>query len=133
MLCPKIVAFEIGNGSDEENMAFRSEIVRVIAEKSCLSSDCADRTLTELRLSELELMARAKAQELGPDSRVVSSDGVVRVPTVGSSGGLPDANAVQTMDYPSQSAKSLLKDFLSIIRPLVWMQHIRQQASVQTR
>ena len=29
----------------------------------------------------------------------------------GSSGGVPDANAVRTKYYPSQSAKSLLKDF----------------------
>ena len=42
------------------------------------------------------MMARAKAQELEPDSHVVSSDGMVRDPTVGSSGGLPDANAVRT-------------------------------------
>ena len=56
-------------------------------------------------------MARAKAPELGPDSHVVSSDGMVRVPTVDSSGGLPDANAVRTKYYPSQSAKSLLEDF----------------------
>ena len=56
-------------------------------------------------------MARAKAQDLGPDSHVVSSDKMVRVPTVGSSEGLPDANAARTKYYPSQSAKSLLKDF----------------------
>ena len=50
--------------------------------------------MTEFGLSELEMMARAKAQELGPNSHVVSSDGMVRVPTVGSTGPLPDANAV---------------------------------------
>ena len=92
-------------------MAFRSEIERVNAGKSYLSSDCADRTLTEFGLSELEMMARAKAQELGPDSRVVSSGGMVRVPPVGSSGGLPDFDAVRTKFYPSQSAKGLLKCF----------------------
>ena len=74
VLRPKIVAFEIGDGSDGESMAFQSGIVRVNAGKSCLSSDCVDRTLTEFGLSELEMMARAKAQELGPDSHVVSSD-----------------------------------------------------------
>ena len=61
-LRPAIVAFEIGDGSDEESMAFRSEIGRVNAGTSCLSSDCADRALTEFGLSELEMMARAKAQ-----------------------------------------------------------------------
>ena len=111
VLRPKIVAFEIGDGSDEEIMAFCSEIRRVNVGKSCLSSDYTDRTLTEVGLSELEKLARAKTQELGPDSHVVSSDGMVRVPTVGSSGGLPDANAGKTKFYPSQSAKSLLKDF----------------------
>ena len=111
VLRPKIVAFEIGDGNDVEIMAFRSEIGRVNVGKSCLSSDYTDRTLTEFGLSELEMMARAKAQGLGPDSHVVSSDGMVRVPTVGSSGGLPDANAVRTKYYPSQSAKSLLQDF----------------------
>ena len=50
MLRPKIVAFEIGDGSDEESMTFWSEIGRVIAGKSCLSSDCAERTLTEFGL-----------------------------------------------------------------------------------
>ena len=56
-------------------------------------------------------MARAKAQELGPDSHVVSSDGMVLVRTVGSSGRLPGVGAVRTKYYPSQSAKTLLKDF----------------------
>ena len=108
---PKIVAFEIGDGSDEESMAFRSDIGKANAGKSCLSSDGADRTLTEFGLPDLEMMARAKAQELGPDSHVVSSDGMVCVPTVGSSGGLPDAKAARKKYYPSQSAKSFLKDF----------------------
>ena len=61
MLRPKIVGFEIGDWSDEGSMAFRSEIGRFDAMKSCLSSDCADRTLTEFGLSELEMMAREKA------------------------------------------------------------------------
>ena len=108
---PKFVAFEIGDGSDEESMAFRSGIRKANAGNSCLSSDGADKTLTEFGLSELEMMARAKAQELGPDSHVMSRDGMVRVPMVGSSGGLPNSNAVRTKYYPSQSAKSLLKDF----------------------
>ena len=109
VLRPKIVAFEIGNGSDEESLAFRSDIGKANAGKSCLSSDGADRTLTEFGLSELEMMVRAKTQELGPDSHVVSSDGMVRVPTIGFSGGLPDADAVRTKYYPSQSAKSFWK------------------------
>ena len=57
----KTVAFEIGDGSNEENMAFRSEIGEVNTGKSCVSSDCVDKTLTEFGLSELEMMARAKA------------------------------------------------------------------------
>ena len=65
VLRPKIVAFEIGDGSDEEGMAFRSEIGRVNAGKSCLSSDCADRTLTEFGLSELKMTARGKNAEVG--------------------------------------------------------------------
>ena len=63
------------------------------------------------------MMARLKAQELGPDSHVVSSDGMVHVPIVGSSGGLPDANAVRTKYYPSQSAKSFLKNFFEHNQP----------------
>ena len=108
---PKIVAFEIGDGSGEECMGLQREIEIVNAGKSCLSSDCGDRTLIEFGLLELEMMARAKAQELGPDSHVVSSDGMVRVPTVGSSVGLTDVGAVRTKYYPSQSAKTLFKDF----------------------
>ena len=68
----------------------RSEIESVNAGKSCLCSDCPEKILTEFGLSELELMARAKAGELGPDSHVVSSDGMVLVPTVYFSGGPPD-------------------------------------------
>ena len=117
VLRPRIAAFEIGDGNYEENMAFRSDIGRENAGRSCLSSDGADRTVTELGLSELEMMARAKAQELGPDSQVVSSDVMVQIPTVGSSGGLLDANAARTKYYPSQSAKSLLKDFFEHIPP----------------
>ena len=111
VLRPKIVAFELGDGSHEESMASRSENEWVNAVKSNFSSDCADRTLTGFGLSELELMARAKAQKLGPDSHVVPSDGRVRVPTVGFSGGLPGANVVQADYYPSLSAKFLLNDF----------------------
>ena len=85
VLRPKVVAFEKGDGSDGESAAFQSEIGRANAATSCLSSDYADRTLTEFGLTELEMMARAKAQELGSNSHVVSSDGMVRVPTVGSS------------------------------------------------
>ena len=111
VLRPKIVASEIGDRSDEESMAFRSEIGGVNAGKSFLSSDCADRTLTEFGLSDLEKMTGAKTQELGPGSHVVASNGMVRAPTLGSSGGLPDFDGVRTKYYPSQSAKSLLKDF----------------------
>ena len=117
VLRPKVVAFEMGDGIDGESAAFQSESGRATAGKSCLSSDYADRTLTDFGLSELEMMARAKAQELGPNSNVVSSDGMVRVPTVVSSGGVPDANAARTKYYPSQSAKSLLKDFFEFNPP----------------
>ena len=55
---------------------------------------------------------------MGPDSHVVSSDGMVRIPTVGSSIGPPDANAVRISYYPSQSAKSLLKDFFEQNPPI---------------
>ena len=79
------------------------------------------------------MMTRAKALELGPDCHVVSSHGMMRVPTVGSPGGLLDANAVRTKYYLSQSAKSFLKDFPNIIRPLIWTRHIKQRASVQTK
>ena len=111
VLRPKIVVLEIGDGSDEGSVAFRSRFGRATAGTSCLGSDCADKILTEFGLSELEMMARAKAQELGPDSQLVSSDGMVRVPTVDSSGGPPDVGAVRTKYHPSQSAKSLLEDF----------------------
>ena len=64
------------------------------------------------------MMAWEKTQELEPDSQVVSSDGMGRVPSVDSSGGgLPDANAVRTKYYPSQSGKSFLKDFFEHILP----------------
>ena len=111
LLRPKIVAFEIWDGSDEESVAIRSEIGRVNAGKSLHSSDCADKTLTEFGLSELEMMAKAKAQALGPESHVVPSDGMVRDPTVSSSGESVDVGNVRTKDYPGQSAKSLLNDF----------------------
>ena len=105
VLRPNVAAFKTGKGSVEENMAFQSEIERVNVGKSCLSSDCADTTLTEFGLSEFEMMARAKAQELGPDSQVVSSDGLVGLPTLGSSGIPPNVGAVRTNYYPCQSEK----------------------------
>ena len=66
VLRPKIVAFEIGDGSDKESMAFGSEIGRVNRGKSCLSSEYTDRTLTEFGLPELKMMAEAQVQGLGP-------------------------------------------------------------------
>ena len=57
------------------------------------------------------MMARAKAGELGPGCHLVSSDRMVHVARLGSSGGLPDAGAVRTNYYSNQSAKSLVKDF----------------------
>ena len=57
----KNVSFENGDGSDGEKMGMRSEIGRVDAGKSCLSSDFSEKTLTEFGLSELEMIARARA------------------------------------------------------------------------
>ena len=111
MLRPKIFAFEIGDRSDEKNVALRSRIGRVNTGKSCLSGNYAEKTLTEIGLSELHRMARAKTGELGPGSCVVSSDGMVPVPTMVSSGVPPYVGAVRTKYYPSQSAISLLKAF----------------------
>ena len=58
---------------------------------------------------------------MGPVFNVESSDWVVRVPTVGSSGVPPDVDAVRTIHYPNQSVKSLMKPFLSITLPLAWI------------
>ena len=79
--------------------------------KSCPSSVYPHKILTELRLSELEMMARAKAGEMGPSFNVESSDGMFCVPTVDSFGVPQDIDAVRTKNYSSQAAKSLLKDF----------------------
>ena len=57
ILHPKIVGFEIGDGSDEESVALRSGIRRVKAGKPFLSSDYPERTLKEFGLSELEMMS----------------------------------------------------------------------------
>ena len=43
-----------------------------------------EKTLTELSLSELEAMARAKADEIGPNLNVGTGIWFVRVSTVGS-------------------------------------------------
>ena len=111
VLHPQIVAFEIGYESDEECAALGSGIGRVNARKSCLSGDCPEKTLTEFGLSELEMMARKKAGKLEPGSHVVSSDGMVRVPTVGSSGGPPDVGLVRTKYYRSQYEKTFRRIF----------------------
>ena len=50
VLRPKIVAFQIGDGSDEEKVAFRSDIGRVNAGMSCLSSDSADKNIDRNRI-----------------------------------------------------------------------------------
>ena len=86
----KSVAFEIGDGSDEESKSLRHEVGRGNAGKSCLSSGGPEKTLTEFGLSEMEMMARAKAGTLGFGAHVASNSGMVHVPTVGSSGELPD-------------------------------------------
>ena len=65
VLHSKIFAFQIGDGSDEGSVVMRSENGRVNVGKSCLSSDCPEKTLTNFGLSELEVMARTRAGELG--------------------------------------------------------------------
>ena len=52
-------------------------------------------------------MVGAKADEMGPSFNVEYGDGVVRMPTVGSSGVPPEVEAVCTKYSCSQSAKSL--------------------------
>ena len=114
----KVLAFEIGDGCDNETAALLAGIGREIGWKSCSRSDHPDKTLIELGLSELEVMATAKAGEMGLGFNVDSNDGEIPVPTIGSSGILPDVDAVRTKHYRSQSAKSLLKDFFEHSPPV---------------
>ena len=59
----KIVAFENCDGSEEENVAVPAGSGTVGITRSCVASGDVDKTITEFGLSELEAMARAKADE----------------------------------------------------------------------
>ena len=111
----KVVAHEIEDGSHEENAALLGGIGRDSRGKLCPSNDFPQKPFTKWGLSELEMMARTKAVEVGPGSNVKSSDGMVRVPTVDSSGVPPEVDAVCTEKYPSQSAR-ILKDIFELNR-----------------
>ena len=76
-------------------------------------------------------MAGAQSCEMHPCFNVESIDGVVHVSKVCSSGVLSKLEAVRTKSYPSQSAKSLLKNFSSIVIPFVWKRRIKRRASAQ--
>ena len=83
--------------------------------RSFFGSFDPEKTLTEFCLSELDAMAGAKVDETGPSLNVGTGGEFVQVPTVDSSSLASVVVAARTKYYASQSAKSLLKDFLSSI------------------
>ena len=95
-LPPKVVVFETEGGIDEESAALLGGTGKDSGGKLCPSSEYLEKTLTDWGLSQLEMMARAKADEVGPGFDVRSSDGMVRVPFVDSSGVPPEVDAVGT-------------------------------------
>ena len=78
----EFVAFEIGDATQEENVAVTAGSRTVSGVKSTFGSVDPEKTLTEFRLSELETKARARLEETGPCMKVGSISGFVRVPTV---------------------------------------------------
>ena len=62
----KVVAFEIGDGSEEESAAMPSGSGIVSGVRSNFGTVDPEKTLTEFTMSELEAMATAKADEMGP-------------------------------------------------------------------
>ena len=113
----KTVAFEIGDGSEEESTAMPRGSRSFSGLLSYFGSADPEKTLTEVGLYEREAMARAKTDGMGPDLNVGTSSGFVRVPTVGSSSVPTAVETTRTKYYPSQSAKSLLKDFFELNPP----------------
>ena len=85
--------------------------------------------MTEFGLTELEAMARAEADQKGPCLNVGSSNEFFRVPTLGSSTLLTVVEATRTKFYPSQSPKSLLKDFFQL-NPFTHMVAAHQTTSL---
>ena len=114
----KVVAFGIvGDGIEEESAAIPNGNGSVSGVRSYFESTDPEKTPMGFGLSELEAMARAKADEIGPKLNVGTGSGLVRVPTLGSPGVPTAVKAVRTEYYPSQSAKSLLKDFFELNPP----------------
>ena len=83
---------DIGEGNEEENIA----VLAGSGTKSIPSSEDPDKTLTEYGLTELEVMARAKATQKGHCLNVASGDGIGRLPTVNTSSVLPVLEAACT-------------------------------------
>ena len=81
----KVVAFEIRDGSENESTAVPCGRGSISGVQSNFGSVDLEKTLTELALSELEVMARTKADETGPNLNVGAGIGFVRESTVGSS------------------------------------------------
>ena len=100
----KDVASEIGDRGAEKSVAVPAGSWTVRGMNSCFSSGDLDRTLAEFGLSDLEAMARAKADEMGPCLNVGSGGEFV---PVGSSTVPTIVEATWTKSYSSQSAKSL--------------------------
>ena len=88
------------------------------------------KNLTELSLSKLEVMVRARANEVClAFSDVDSNDAVVHVPVVSSSFVPHEVNAVHTEYYLSQPAKGSSKDFSEHISLFIWIRHNRPPVS----
>ena len=113
----KFVAVEIRDGLQEERAVISSGIATVGRVRSYFVSTHPEKTRTEFCFSALEAMARAKADEIGSDSNVGTGSWFVVVPTVGLSSVSTALEVARTKCYPSQSAKSQLKDFFDLNPP----------------
>ena len=98
---PTVVAFEIGDGSEEESAAIPSGVGTVGRVRTFFGSTDPEKTLTEFGVSELEAMAKAKADGIGPNLNVGTGSRIVHVPSVRSSSVHTAVEAARTKFHPS--------------------------------
>ena len=123
----EIVAFEIGTEVRRNVLQCRAEEEVLVGCGQTLAVLTRKRALTELALSELEAMARTKADEMGPNFNVGTGIGFVSVSTVGSSSMPTAVKVARTKYYPSQTAKSLLGISLISIRRHICIRLIKRR------
>ena len=110
----EVDAFQIGDGSEGENVAGLPGSGTASGAKSCLRSGYPDRTLREFDLSGLEAMVGENSDEMSPRLKDDSTGGLVRMPNVGPFTVPPVVEAARRKCYLSQLVVNALTDLLEL-------------------